>query len=305
MEEIDKRIDLLIKDKLQEKLQENSVRGGKINVRYTTSNKKNTPERLNDLFKCHEKTIRDSVRGVLEIEKMIRMKYRVPLNEERKITLTAYLEMEMQLIFVKFVKKFGFEFKNLGLEEDLKNGIEENRVKTSQNLLTQIQKLSDYLNREFSEVDVLTPSQISKLYVMEEKVLSEMGLIIPLQHMNLYFEENAGNQTYRKVFDNIQTAFRDTCRISKDREKPGGDLISVEARKAKKLNVARAYRLIKDLMINVKSLLDQLPLAPERRNLEMADKYWQGIQSLFDDFPEHKNILDSIQPLYETVTGKN
>ncbi len=304
MENIDKIIDQLEKDKLVEQLQANSVRGGKINVRYTTRNQKYTPERLNELFKCHEKTVRDSVKGVLNIEKMARMKYRVPIDEERKIKLIALLEMETQLLFETFVREFGVEFQNLGLGDDLKNRIEENRKITKQNLEVQIQKLIDNLNREFSEVEILPPGEMSKLYAMDEKVLLEMGVVLPLQQINLYFEKNATDETRKEIFDNIQTAFKRTCKISKDMER-SGDLISVEARKAKKLRVARSYKLAKDLVINVKSLLDQSALPPERRNLEMIEKYWLGIQNQFNDFPDNKDILENIRPLYEMAIGKN
>ena len=78
MDDLDKTLDMMERDKCTTLLAENSVRLKKNNIRFTTADKKHSQEHLDAQQVSYEKLIRTLIRQLVGIEKTIRLKYLGP-----------------------------------------------------------------------------------------------------------------------------------------------------------------------------------------------------------------------------------
>ena len=87
MDDLDKTLDIMERDKCVALLQENSVRTKKNNIKFTKLNKKHSQEHLDAQLVSYERLVRNLVKQLLNLEKKIRLKYLIPMNEERALKL--------------------------------------------------------------------------------------------------------------------------------------------------------------------------------------------------------------------------
>ena len=83
MEDLDKTLDIMERDKCTAMLAENSVRLKKNNIKFTTTQQKHSQAHLDAQYASYEKLIRTLIRQLINIEKKIRLKYLVPLESSR------------------------------------------------------------------------------------------------------------------------------------------------------------------------------------------------------------------------------
>lgn len=78
MDNVDDKIDTLMRDKLVSLMQENTVRIKNINIKYTTSNKKHTIERWRAFYDSFDKLFRNMPKDLVRVEKEVRSKFVQP-----------------------------------------------------------------------------------------------------------------------------------------------------------------------------------------------------------------------------------
>ncbi|MBC8285640.1 MAG: hypothetical protein H8E32_17640, partial [Nitrospinae bacterium] len=96
MEDLDKTLDIMERDKAVSLLQENSVRVKKNNIKFTKLNKKNSQEHLDLQLVSYERLVRNLIRHLLTMEKKVRLKYLTPMDEERELKLMRVWNTEVE-----------------------------------------------------------------------------------------------------------------------------------------------------------------------------------------------------------------
>ncbi len=106
MENIDKKIDVMLEEKLRSLIQDNVRRIKKINIKYTSTNKMNSLECAEAGHESYDRLLKGLSRELVTIEKKVREKFVEPFNEKRKTTLLSYINTEADLILKNIEEKF-------------------------------------------------------------------------------------------------------------------------------------------------------------------------------------------------------
>ena len=118
MENLDEKIDTMQREELISLIQEHTSRMGKIIFRFTKQNKRYTVERLDAQYGSHERLLREMTKKLLNIEKTVRRKYVVPMNEDRRRKVHGLLSLDSQKVISKIVNEYTDEYSFVGhLEE--------------------------------------------------------------------------------------------------------------------------------------------------------------------------------------------
>ena len=102
MDDLDKTLDIMERDKSVSLLQENSVRTKKNNIKFTKINKKNSQEHLDAQLVSYERLVRNLIKQLLNLEKKIRLKYLIPMDEDRALKLMGVWKYSSNLVGIGF-----------------------------------------------------------------------------------------------------------------------------------------------------------------------------------------------------------
>ena len=106
MDDLDKTLDIMERDKSVSLLQENSVRTKKNNIKFTKINKKNSQEHLDAQLVSYERLVRNLIKQLLNLEKKIRLKYLIPMDEDRALKLMGVWNTEVECAVEDLSKKY-------------------------------------------------------------------------------------------------------------------------------------------------------------------------------------------------------
>jgi hypothetical protein len=300
MENLNETIDSLAAEKLTSLLRENGIRLTKISLRYTTSNKKNSIEYLNEIVGSYEKLLSLLPKGMLNVEKSVRTKFRVMMDEQRRLHVLSNMGREMERILSQMVETCRNEYLKKGQVEIFDKRIEANRSAIKK-IEAQVADLMEDLKSAFEET-VISPGEISRMYGIEEATLVHMQLIIPLQKMNGVLKSMHENENCRHAVEGIQQSLLTCVKVIKKLERGEEiDFVTPEARKSGKLQIAKAYLRFKDLILNVECFLEQWMLVKENRNAEVIQKSWERIQDIFKGQMDEELIVSKVRMLYELL----
>ena len=104
MDNLDDKIDTLIRDKLISLIQENVVRIKRTTIKYTKTNKKHTLEHWQALFDSYGKVFRSMPRDLLRVEREVRIKFVSPLTDERILRLKSMINSEAEVLIQKMTR---------------------------------------------------------------------------------------------------------------------------------------------------------------------------------------------------------
>ena len=189
MDDLDKTLDMMERDKCTTLLAENSVRLKKNNIRFTTADKKHSQEHLDAQQVSYEKLIRTLIRQLVGIEKKIRLKYLVPLENLRANNLRASWNTEVEGVLNDFKKKYRAVHKQRGSVEEFDKKISQMLDGAKISVDTEVTKLKHKLETEIGTSEKFQPSELSKIYGVDEPVLVDLQIIDPLQDMRILFKK--------------------------------------------------------------------------------------------------------------------
>lgn len=298
MEDLDSKIDVMSRKKLVSLLQENSVRVGKINIRYTKNNNKNSLERMNALYSSYERLLKEALKHTLNIEKKVRKKYVESLTNERKEQIISSLTTEVELIGVDMVRELKTDFALVGSGEEFEARVEKSMLDSKQKVEVQMQNLMETLNEEVRTSGALPPAEIQRLYSIDESALIDLGVLEPLQKIHIFFGRLSDDARYKTAFDGILGSVSLAAKL--------GDSVasapeSLEARKQQKMDLIRGSLVLKDLIHNINLLCEQMKLPPENRNMEVMGKVWKQVEELFHERKGWEEVFSGLKPFHDLL----
>ena len=104
MDDLDKTLDIMERDKVTSLLQENSVRTKKNNIKFTKQNKKYSQEHLDAQLTSYERLVRNLIKQLLNLEKKVRLKYLIPINDNRELKLMGWWNTEVECAIEDLIK---------------------------------------------------------------------------------------------------------------------------------------------------------------------------------------------------------
>ena len=279
MDNIDAQIDELQRDKLISLIQENQVRIGKYNIRYTRGNKKNTMEHWDKCLESYERLLKSIPKDLLKMEREVRTKFVADFPSQRETRLLSTLNTEIEVLIQKSENLYADEFRKFGAAEEFSSRIAKVRLKCQELMEAGLEKCRELSSGQIEESGRLPVKEICALYQITESLLHELNLLTPLQDISIRVKQAEENSTLAEAIAQVQDGIRQMSRTLID--EGSGEMQSVKERKERKMQVARETLLFRDVVINILPLIDQCLLPSEQRNREVIDKLWDRIDGFF------------------------
>ena len=298
MEDLDKTLDIMERDKCVALLCENSVRLKKNNIKFTTGQKKHSQEHLDAQYDSYERLIRTLIRQLINVEKKIRLKYLVPLEQVRANKLKASWNTEIEDALEFFKRKFRDVHKQRGTVEEFDNNIAQTLREAKILVDTEVTKLKDTLEREIGVSDKIQPSELSNIYGVDESVLIDLQVIDSLQEMHLLFKKLEDAGCDGEVFISLNETIK---MYAKDVKKVEGTVWSgrsADQRKEIKMRVAKMNLNLKEIILSLYALIQQALLGGEKRNGDVISKIRNNLEKIFESGTESEALLDKLEPLW-------
>ena len=301
MEDLDKTLDIMETDKCTSLLQENSVRTKKNNIKFTKLNKKNSQEHLDAQIVSYERLVRNLIKQLLNLEKKIRVKYLIPLDEERALKLMGWWNTEVECALEDLSKKYRVVHIQRRTVEEFDEKLMAMRAKAKVEIEREVPKLLENLAKEIGSSERFDPKELSKIYGLDESVLVDLQVIDPLQKLHESFRKLRDSGFEKQLFKGLEDAIRIFVKNIKEAEGIVWSGRSADQRKEYKMKAAKLNINLKEIILNLLSLVQQALLPKDRRNNDVISKLKNKLESLFQVDSEYDEIISRIKPFFETI----
>ena len=303
MDKLDETIDTHERDKVITLIQENSVRVGKLNIKFTKLSKKDSLERWQAFYDSYHRLLINIPKGVLRIEREVRQKFVSPLTQERIEQLRWNINEEIDLVVKKLEGKCRLDFKKLGREEELDSRLKATLKKCSELLESEISKCSDKLEISANESGKIQLKDLALAFGTDEGLLHQLNILDPLQAINTNLNSNAEGPLAKSLFDDtvesIKYLLRGIQNLSID------STGSVAVKKAAKMEVAKESMQVMEIIRNIDYMVEQIKLTGDNKNSEVLEKIWLQLEHNLDNGkPDWVNLIPKFKSLYEFIENK-
>ena len=266
MDDLDKTLDIMERDKCTSLLQENAVRTKKNNIKFTKLNKKHSQEHLDAQLVSYERLVRNLIKQLLNLEKKIRLKYLIPMEEERALKLMGWWNTEVECVLEDLSKKYRNVHIQRRTVEDFDAKLIEMGAKAKSEIETQIPILKDKLSEEIGSSERFDPKELTKIYGLDESVLIDLQVIDPLQKLHESYRKLNEEGFEQKIFKSLDDAIRIFIKNIKEVESIVWSGRSADKRKEFKMKAAKLNMNLKEIILNLLALAQQALLSKDRRN---------------------------------------
>ena len=301
MEDLDKTLDIMETDKCTSLLQENSVRTKKNNIKFTKLNKKNSQEHLDAQIVSYERLVRNLIKQLLNLEKKIRLKYLIPMDEERALKLMGWWNTEVECALEDLSKKYRVVHIQRRTVEEFDAKLMAMRAKAKFEIEREVPKLLENLAKEIGSSERFDPKELSEIYGLDESVLVDLQVIDPLQKLHESFRKLRDSGFEKQLFKGLEDAIRIFVKNIKEAEGIVWSGRSADQRKEYKMKAAKLNINLKEIILNLLSLVQQALLPKDRRNNDVISKLKIKLESLFQVDSEYDEIISRIKPFFETI----
>ena len=298
MDDLDKTLDMMERDKCTTLLAENSVRLKKNNIRFTTTDKKHSQAHLDAQQVSYEKLIRTLIRQFVMIEKKIRLKYLVPLESSRANKLRASWNTEVEGVLEDYKKKYRAVHKQRRSVEEFDKKISQMLAGAKISVDTEVTNLKHKLGKDIGTSERFSPSELSKIYGVDEPVLIDLQVIDPLQSMRILFKKLEDSGCDGKIFVSLNEIIQMYAKEIKNVENTVWSGRSADQRKENKMRVAKVSLNFKELILCLHDLARQALLEKEKRNEEIILKIRSNLEKLFESVTDSEPLQNKLDPFW-------
>ena len=298
MEDLDKTLDIMERDKCTTLLAENSVRLKKNNIKFTTTDKKHSQAHLDAQLVSYEKLIRTLIRQLVMIEKKIRLKYLVPLESSRANKLRAGWNTEVEGVLEDFKKKYRAVHKQRGSVEEFDKKISQMLAGAKISVDTEVTNLKHKLENEIGTSKQFSPSELSKIFGLDEPVLIDLQVIDPLQNMQILFKKLEDSGCDGEVFVSFNEIIQMYAKEINNVESTVWSGRSADQRTEAKMQVAKLYLNLKEIILSLHDLAWQALLEKEKRNEEIILKIRSNLEKLFESVTDSEPLQNKLEPFW-------
>ncbi len=302
MEDLDKTLDIMERDKCTFLLAENAVRLKKNNIKFTKSNLKHSQEHLDAQYISYERLIRTLIRGFVTIERKVRLKYLVPLESSRANKLMANWNTEVELILEDFKKKYRDVHSQRRSVEEFDEKISQTLEAAKISVDTEVANLKDKLGNDIGGSERLQPSELSKMYEVDESVLIDLQVIDPLQNLHILCKKLKDSGCDGVALASLNEIIQMYVKEIKAVESTVWSGRSVDQRKEIKMRAAKLNLNLKEIILCLYDLVKQALLEKERRNEEVILKIRNNLDKIFKSQTDFESYQNKLKPFWGILT---
>ena len=302
MENLNNQIDKMFKGTIYLVLAENSSRVKKITVRYTKSNQVVSRECMEAILGSHEKAIREISRQFLRIEKSVRLKYLAPLDEKRHCDLLKMMTDNVEMLIEKMNREYRDVFKNQQRGEEFDERMKRTFIAAKQKMDEDISKVAESLNEKLNSSSKIKPSELAKLYELDESALIDLKAIEPLQIIHEIFGNMQGDQNSKIAFEGIQQGILICSKFGTQVQIDPSQTHTEAARRFKKRSLVAGTLVLKDLIDAIYILTQQLNLPVENRNNDIISKTYNRLKESLKEYDGVEKVMASLSTFFQMLS---
>lgn len=295
MEDLDKTLDIMERDKCTALLAENAVRLKKNNIKYTKANMKHSQEHLDAQMVSYERLIRTLIRGLVTVEKKVRQKYLVPLDSVRANKLRASWNTEIECILEDLNKKYRSVHVQRRSVEEFDEKVSQNLKKAKLSVDTEVTKLQEKLGEEIGSSEKIQPSELSRIYGLDESVLIDLQVIEPLQNIKILCKKLQSSGCDERVLTSADEIIKMYVEEIKSVESTVWSGRSADQRKEIKMRAAKLNLNLKEIVHSLLDLTSQAILEKEKRNEEVIQKIRSKLDKVFKSETDSEPFLTKLE----------
>lgn len=301
MEDLDQTLDIMERDKCVSLLQENSVRTKKNNIKFTKTNKKHSQEHLDAQVVSYERLVRNLIKQLLNLEKKIRLKYLIPMDDERALKLMGMMNTEVECALDDLCKKYREVHIQRRTVEEFDSKVNDIKSKAKSEVEAQVPLLKEKLEQEINTSERFDPKELSKIYGLDESALIDLQVIDPLQKLNESYKKLHEAGFEKQVFEGLDKAIQIFVKNIKEVENIVWSGRSADQRKEFKMKAAKLNMNLKEIILNLLTLSQQALLSEDMRNEDMIAKLKIKLEALFQVDSDYDQIVCRIKPFFEII----
>ena len=298
MDDLDRTLDIMERDKCTAMLAENSVRLKKNNIKFTRTNQKHSQEHLDAQYVSYERLIRQLIRQLITIEKKIRLKYLIPLEGGRANMLMGHWNTEIECALDDLKKKFRFVHVQRGSAEDFDKQVSKTLAEAKITVDTEIANLKTLLESEIGSSEKIQPSELNSIYGVDESVLIDLQVIDPLQNLHLLFTKMISAGCEEKVMHSLTEIIQMYAKEIKAVESTVWSGRSADQRKLIKMRVAKLNINLKEIILSLHDLVRQALLEKEKRNEEIISKIRNNLEKILKAETDSEPFQNKLEPFW-------
>ena len=298
MEDLDKTLDIMERDKCTSLLAENSVRLKKNNIKFTKTNKKHSQEHLDAQVISYERLIRTLIRGLVTIEKKVRLKYLVPLESVRANKLRGSWNTEVEIILEDLNSKYQSVHAQRRSVEVFDEKVSQMLSGAKISVDTEVTKLQEKLGEEIGGSDRIQPSELSRMYGVDESVLIDLQVIDPLQNLKILCTKLQASGCDEEALTPVDEIIKMYVKEIKTVESTVWSGRSADQRKEIKMRAAKLNLNLKEIVHSLLDLTSQAMLEKEKRNEEVIQKIRKNLDKIFKSETDPEPFQNKLEPFW-------
>lgn len=298
MEDLDRTLDIMERDKCTDLLAENSVRLKKNNIKFTKSNQKHSQEHLDAQFVSYDRLIRTLIRQLVTIEKKIRLKYLVPLESVRANKLMASWNTEIECALEDLKKKYRTVHAQRGSVEEFDERVKQSLNAAKIKVDNEVTDLQTKLESEIGTTQRIQPSELSKIYGVDESVLIDLQVIDTLQNLHIICTKLKDSGCDGDPLVSFNEVIQMYVKEVKSVESTVWSGRSADQRKAIKMRAAKLNINLQEIILCLYDLASQALLAKERRNNEVILKIRDNLEKVFKSETDPEPFQNKLEPFW-------
>jgi hypothetical protein len=298
MEDLDKTLDIMERDKCTSLLAENSVRLKKNNIKFTKTNKKHSQEHLDAQVVSYERLIRTLIRGLVTIEKKVRLKYLVPLESVRANKLRGSWNTEVEIILEDLNSKYQSVHAQRRSVEVFDEKVSQMLSGAKISVDTEVTKLQEKLREEIGGSDRIQPSELSRMYGVDESVLIDLQVIDPLQNLKILCSKLQASGFDEDALTPVDEIIKMYVKEIKSVESTVWSGRSADQRKEIKMRAAKLNLNLKEIVHSLLDLTSQAMLEKEKRNEEVIQKIRKNLDKIFKSETDPEPFQNKLEPFW-------
>ncbi|MBT4127594.1 MAG: hypothetical protein HN646_06860 [Nitrospina sp.] len=296
MEDLDKTLDIMERDKCTSLLAENAVRLKKNNIKFTKTNKKHSQEHLDAQLDSYERLVRTLIKGLITIEKKVRLKYLVPLDSVRANKLKASWNTEVECILEDLKKKYRDVHLQRRSDEEFDDKVLKNLEAAKIKVDMEVANLEQKLKTEIQGSEKIQPSELSRMYDMDVTALIDLQVIDQLQNLQVLCKKLKDSGCDDGALIPVNEIIRMYVKEIKSVEATVWSGRSADQRKEIKMRAAKLNLNLKEIVLSLHDLANQAILEKEKRNEEVIIKIRNNLDKIFKSEKNSESFQSMLEP---------
>jgi len=223
------------------------------------------------------------------------------LDEERALKVMGWWNTEVECALEDLSKKYRVVHIQRRTVEEFDAKVIAMKAKAKIEIEREVPKLLENLAKEIGSSERFDPKELSEIYGLDESVLVDLQVIDPLQKLHESFRKLRDAGFEKQLFKGLEDAIRIFVKNIKEVEGIVWSGRSADQRKEYKMKAAKLNINLKEIILNLLSLVQQALLPKDRRNSDVISKLKNKLESLFQVDSEYDEIISRIKPFFETI----